>query len=100
MCYSNINSDVFYAYVKEVLLESIPNNSVIVLDNATFHKRKDIQNLIMSNNHQLLYLPPYSSELNPIEKNGLILKLLEKNLDLILKILYCTLFRVCYISIV
>ena len=78
MCYSNINSDVFYAYVKEVLLESIPNNSVIVLDNATFHKRKDIQNLIINNNHNIIYMPPYSPELNPIEKKWAHIKAFRK----------------------
>jgi len=67
MCKCSIDSNVFYEYVKEVLLTSIPNNSVVVMDNATFHKRKDIQELLIENNHEILYLPPYSPHLNPIE---------------------------------
>ncbi|MCP4049508.1 MAG: hypothetical protein GY730_02225 [bacterium] len=53
------------------MLPSIPSRSVIVLDNASFHKRLDIQNAISSENHTLLFLPTYSPDLNPIEKNGL-----------------------------
>ena len=59
---------IFYAYLKEILLESISNNSIVVMENAIFHKRQNIQNIIKINNYKILYLPPYSSELNPIEK--------------------------------
>lgn len=38
------------------------------MDNATFHKRKDTQQLIEENGHIILWLPPYSPDLNPIEK--------------------------------
>ena len=37
------------------------------MDNATFHKRSDIQEIIKEAGHILEYLPPYSPELNPIE---------------------------------
>lgn len=37
------------------------------MDNASFHKRLDIQNAIRGAGHILLFLPPYSPELNPIE---------------------------------
>ena len=38
------------------------------MDNATFHKRLDIQELINDAGHCILWLPPYSPDLNPIEK--------------------------------
>jgi transposase len=38
------------------------------MDNATFHKRQDIQDAITQAGHSLVYLPPYSPDLNPIEK--------------------------------
>jgi len=41
--------------------------AVIVLDNAAFHKRQDIQNTLHQAGHTLEYLPPYSPDLNPIE---------------------------------
>jgi hypothetical protein len=63
----SINSDVFYAWVTNELLASLPAFSVVVLDNATFHKRQDIQDAITNAGHTLEYLPPYSPDLNPIE---------------------------------
>lgn len=38
------------------------------MDNAAFHKRQDIQDLLSQHGHQILWLPPYSPDLNPIEK--------------------------------
>lgn len=64
----SINSNIFYHWVKTLLLPQLPQNSVIVMDNATFHKRQDIQDLIQSAGHTILWLPPYSPDLNPIEK--------------------------------
>ena len=64
----NINADVFTAWVEQDLIPKLPPNAVIVMDNATFHKRKDTQDLIKEAGHELLYLPPYSPDLNPIER--------------------------------
>ena len=64
----SINSQVFYSWVEQVLLPELPPNSVIVMDNATFHKRQDIQDLIQEHHHTILWLPPYSPDLNPIEQ--------------------------------
>ncbi len=64
----SINSQVFYSWVEQVLLPELPPNSLIVMDNATFHKRQDIQDLIKEHNHAILWLPPYSPDLNPIEQ--------------------------------
>lgn len=61
-----VNSDVFYAWVVQVLLPQTPPGAVIVMDNATFHKRQDIQQAIIAQ-HVLEFLPPYSPDLNPIE---------------------------------
>jgi transposase len=63
----NINSDVFYAWLTQDLLPKAPPKAVIVLDNATFHKRKDIIDAIQAAGHTDLFLPPYSPDLNPIE---------------------------------
>ncbi|MGG2140045.1 transposase [Symbiopectobacterium sp. RP] len=43
----NINSDVFYSWVTQVLIPVLPKNSVIVMDNATFHKKHNIQQVII-----------------------------------------------------
>jgi len=65
-CY--INADVFYAWLTQELLPNIPKDSVIVMDNATFHKRNDTLQAIETAGHTLAFLPPYSPDLNPIEK--------------------------------
>jgi transposase len=63
----SINSDIFYTWIKEDLLPKAPKNSVLVMDNAAFHKRADIQFLIAQSAFILHYLPAYSPDLNPIE---------------------------------
>jgi transposase len=64
----NIDADCFCAWIKQDLLPKLAFGSVIVMDNAAFHKRLDIQDLIRKNGHILLYMPTYSPDLNPIEK--------------------------------
>lgn len=61
----SINADVFYAWVTQSLLPELPQGSVIVMDNATFHKRADIIAVIEKAGHTILWLPPYSPDLNP-----------------------------------
>ena len=63
-----VNSDVFHFWVDKFLIPELPVNSVIVMDNATFHQRQDIEDLFTQHGHQILWLPPYSPDLNPIEK--------------------------------
>ena len=62
-----IDSDVFYQWTINCLLPILTQNSVIVLDNAAFHKRQDIQQVITNAGHILKYLPAYSPDLNQIE---------------------------------
>lgn len=64
----NINSDVFCAWLTEDLIPKTPLHSVIVMDNASFHKRADMIELIEQAGHIVLFLPPYSPDLNPIEQ--------------------------------
>ena len=63
----NIDSDVFCAWLIKDLLPKVPPGSVIVMDNAAFHKRKDIAEAIENAGHIPEFLPPYSPDLNPIE---------------------------------
>lgn len=64
----NIDSTVFFNWVHSALLPSVPEQSVIVLDGASFHKRSDILETIENKGHTIEFLPPYSPDLNPIEK--------------------------------
>jgi hypothetical protein len=63
----SVNADVFFAWLSQDLLPKLPIHSVIVMDNASFHKRHDAQQLIEQAGHTLEFLPPYSPDLNPIE---------------------------------
>lgn len=63
-----VDSDVFYAWLIEDLLPKVPSRAVIVMDNASFHKRDDMIEAIEKAGHIPEFLPPYSPDLNPIEK--------------------------------
>lgn len=63
----NVNADVFHAWMTKDLLPKIPVGTVIVMDNASFHKRNDIVNSIQQAGCIAEFLPPYSPDLNPIE---------------------------------
>ena len=62
-----VNGDVFEAFVKQVLLPQLALGDVVILDNLSSHRRASIRTLIESAGAQLLFLPPYSPDLNPIE---------------------------------
>jgi transposase len=76
----SINADVFYSWVTNALLPSVPQNSVIIMDNARFHKRHDIIDVLLNAHHNVEFLPPYSPDLNPIEKKWAQAKALRKRL--------------------
>jgi transposase len=63
----SINSNVFFAWITQDLLPKLPSHCVLVMDNASFHKRLDIQQAVKDSGHILEYLPAYSPDLNPIE---------------------------------
>ena len=63
-----VNADVFYAWITQDLLPKLPERSVIVMDNAGFHKRDNILSSIEKTSCTVEFLPPYSPDLNPIEK--------------------------------
>lgn len=65
---ANVNSDIFYAWLTQDLLPKTPTNSVIVMDNASFHKRGDMMKAIRDHGSIVEFLPAYSPDLNPIEK--------------------------------
>lgn len=64
---TTINTDVFNSWVTEDLIPRLPDKSVVVMDNASFHKGSAMKEALGEAGHDLLYLPPYSPDLNPIE---------------------------------
>lgn len=61
------NRAVFETWVEICLVPVLQPGQVVILDNATFHKGGRIQQLIEQAGARLLYLPPYSPDLNKIE---------------------------------
>ena len=62
----------------KILLPELPACSVIVMDNASFHKRQDTLDALQAEGHPVLWLPPYSPDFNPIEKTWAWIKRLRK----------------------
>jgi transposase len=62
------DSAIFEFWFEKMLLKSIPKYSVIVLDNAAFHRKAKLRRLAASADCEVLFLPPYSPDLNPIEE--------------------------------
>jgi len=60
--------EAFEAYVEEVLTQSLRSGQIVVMDNLTTHKGERVRELIEERGCELLYLPPYSPDLNPIEE--------------------------------
>jgi len=61
------NTEVVDTCFEKVLLPVLPRGSVIVLDNARFHQSPSIQKRVAAAGCELLFLPTYSPDLNPIE---------------------------------
>jgi len=62
-----INADVFEAFVAQVLVPQLRPGDLVVMDNLSSHKRQRTRALIAAAEAELLFLPPYSPDLNPIE---------------------------------
>ena len=66
-----MESEFFEEWFREILLrdiEKLEKKVLIVMDNARFHRKNILEKIIKGTGHCLLFLPPYSPDLNPIEK--------------------------------
>jgi len=61
------NTEVFHAYVREVLVPSLRSGDIVVMDNLGAHKNERILALIEQAGAEVRFLPAYSPDLNPIE---------------------------------
>jgi transposase len=62
------NREVFETYVERVLAPRLRPGQVVVMDNLTAHKGDKVKELIEEQGCELIYLPPYSPDFNPIEE--------------------------------
>jgi transposase len=63
-----INGEWFLAYVEQVLVPTLSPGDVVVMDNLGSHKGKAVRRAIRRAGAHLIFLPPYSPDLNPIEQ--------------------------------
>lgn len=62
-----INAECFFAYVEQILIPVLRKGDTAILDNLSSHKNDEAARLIAGAGARLLFLPPYSPDLNPIE---------------------------------
>jgi transposase len=62
------NAEVFEAYLEQVLLPELEEGQVLIMDNLPAHKPERVRELIEERGCELLYLPSYSPDYNPIEE--------------------------------
>src|ERR1700739_32693 len=63
-----MNGNAFLAYVEQVLAPTLKPGDVVVLDNLSAYKMPGVREAIKATGAELLYLPPYSPDFNPIEQ--------------------------------
>lgn len=63
-----MNRDTFETYTEQCLVPSLRPGDVVIMDNLSSHKSEAVREMIESAQADLWYLPPYSPDLNPIEK--------------------------------
>ena len=62
------NTEVFEAWVEQFLIKELKPGQFVVMDNAAFHRSEKTKKLIEAAKCKVIFLPPYSPILNPIEK--------------------------------
>ncbi len=63
-----VDAQVFEAYLQRVLLPELYPGRIVVMDNFSAHKTQKVRKLVERAGCELLYLPPYSPDMNPIEE--------------------------------
>jgi transposase len=63
-----MDGEMFRAYVDQCLVPVLRPGDIVILDNLSSHKVRGVREAIVAAGARLLYLPPYSPDLNPIEK--------------------------------
>ena len=63
-----INGETFLLYVEKILAPTLSPGDVVVLDNLGSHKGKAARAIVRAKGAHLIFLPPYSPDLNPIEQ--------------------------------
>ena len=81
-----INAEIFEAYVRQQLVQTLKPSDIVVMDNLSSHKGAGIRKAIEAVGARVVFLPPYSPDFNPIEKvfsklKALLRRAKERTLD-------------------
>jgi transposase len=63
-----VNGQSFLVYIEHFLIPKLTPGDIVVMDNLGSHKRQTVRRAIRAAGGKLLFLPPYSPDLNPIEQ--------------------------------
>ena len=66
-CLSTVNGSGFLSYITDFLVPSLRVGQIVIMDNVNFHSSDAVREAIEAAGCTLVFLPPYSPELNPIE---------------------------------
>ena len=81
-----MNGEIFTTYLRRCLVPTLSPGDIVVMDNLASHKVAGVRSIIEGAGATLLYLPPYSPDLNPIEQafaklKALLRKAAERSVD-------------------
>jgi transposase len=81
-----MNGELFRAWTEQMLAPILLPGDLVIMDNLQSHKVKGVREAIAARGAELLYLPPYSPDLNPIEQafaklKALLRKAAERTID-------------------
>jgi transposase len=62
-----LNGELFKAYISQCLAPTLREGDIVIMDNLSSHKVKGVVDSIIAAGAKVIYLPPYSPDLNPIE---------------------------------
>jgi len=61
------NGEIFHTFIEKSLLPQLKSKNIVIMDNVKFHLQEKIKSTIESSGAQVVFLPPYSPDFNPIE---------------------------------
>lgn len=71
---TSTTAEWFNEWLENHLIKELCPQSTIIMDNARFHKKEKVRDILGKAGHTALFLPPYSPDFNPIEQSFAILK--------------------------
>jgi transposase len=81
-----MNAEIFLAWLEQALIPTLAKGDIVVMDNLPAHRVAGVRGILEAAGMTLLYLPPYSPDLNPIEMafaklKALLRKAAERTVD-------------------